>query len=203
VGAAAAKRGVDIVLAGLMLLVTAPLIGLLALVVKATSPGPAFFRQVRIGRSGRPFRILKLRTMRCDAESQLHRDSSLRDVYLTNHFKVPAALDPRLTKLGAFLRRTSLDELPQLINVLLGQMSMVGPRPVVPAELALYEDVAVLYQRARPGITGFWQVHGRSDVTGTDRIELDRHYLEHATLWLDVRILARTVPAVLRCRGAR
>jgi exopolysaccharide production protein ExoY len=197
-----ARRGVDIVIAATMLLLTAPVILLLALVVRVTSPGPAFFRQVRVGSAGRPFRIVKLRTMVRDAEDRLRRDPGLRHEYVASHFKVPADLDPRLTAVGRFLRRTSLDELPQLVNVLLGHMSMVGPRPVVPEELSLYGELSDAYVSVRPGITGYWQVCGRSHVTGPDRLELDRYYIENRNLLFDLKILARTVPAVLRCRGA-
>lgn len=189
-------------MAASMLLVTAPVILLLALMVKATSPGPAFFRQVRVGSAGRSFRIVKLRTMVRDAEELLRSDTGLRHEYVASHFKVPVDLDPRLTTVGRFLRRTSLDELPQLVNVLLGHMSMVGPRPVVPEELALYGELSAAYVTVRPGITGYWQVCGRSQVTGPDRLELDRYYIENRNLLFDLKILARTVPAVLRCRGA-
>jgi lipopolysaccharide/colanic/teichoic acid biosynthesis glycosyltransferase len=201
-GNGTAKRVLDVVLATVLLLLAAPLIALLAVAVKATSSGPALFRQVRVGQSGRRFHILKLRTMYSGAEALIADDSQLRRTYLSNHFKVPAAVDPRLTGIGRFLRRTSLDELPQLLNVVRGEMSLVGPRPVVPAELTLYGDAAVLYQRVRPGLSGYWQVHGRSAVTGADRIALDEYYLRNWSIWLDLRILARTVPAVLGARGA-
>jgi exopolysaccharide production protein ExoY len=198
----AISRGLDVVLALSMLLVTAPVLLVLAGVVKATSPGPAFFRQVRVGAGGRRFRILKLRTMVSDAEEQLQRDPGLRHEYLASHFKVPSGLDPRLTPVGRFLRKTSLDELPQLVNVLLGQMSMVGPRPVVPEELEMFGDLSPAYLSVRPGLTGYWQVCGRSLVTGSDRLALDRHYLENRNIALDLKILVLTIPAVLRCRGA-
>jgi lipopolysaccharide/colanic/teichoic acid biosynthesis glycosyltransferase len=196
------KRLLDVVLASVVLVLAAPLLLVLALLVKVTSPGPAFFRQVRVGRSGRTFRILKLRTMQFDAEARLRSEPALRATYLENGFKVPPELDSRLTTLGRFMRRASLDELPQLINVVRGDMSLVGPRPVVPLELDLLGEVRGLYERMRPGITGYWQVNGRSEVGTTDRIELDRHYLVHWSLWLDLKILVRTLPAVFSCRGA-
>jgi lipopolysaccharide/colanic/teichoic acid biosynthesis glycosyltransferase len=115
---------------------------------------------------------------------------------------VPYGKDSRLTGVGRVLRRTSLDELPQLVNVLLGHMGMVGPRPVLPAELELYGDLSGAYMGVRPGISGYWQVCGRSLVTGIDRLELDRYYLENRSLLFDLKILLLTVPAVLRCRGA-
>jgi lipopolysaccharide/colanic/teichoic acid biosynthesis glycosyltransferase len=126
------RRGLDIGLAGTLLLITAPFLLLLTILVRVSSPGPALFRQVRVGSAGRTFRILKLRTMVHDAEMRLRLDPDLRNEYLASHFKVAADRDPRITPIGRFLRRTSLDELPQLLNVLLGHMSMVGPRPVVP-----------------------------------------------------------------------
>lgn len=197
-----AKRSLDVILGTLLLLLAAPLILVLALIVKVSSPGPVFFRQVRVGHSGRHFHILKLRTMHADAEAQLASNTALRRCYLANHYKVPAAIDPRLTRVGRFLRRASLDELPQLVNVVLGHMSIVGPRPVVPDELRLYGDKADLYTTMRPGLTGYWQVQGRSAVIGQERIQLDRYYLEHFSVWLDVRILFQTLPAVVRGRGA-
>jgi exopolysaccharide production protein ExoY len=200
--ASATSRSIDLVLALGLLLVTAPIVLVLAVLVKATSPGPAFFRQVRVGAGGRRFLILKLRTMVSDAEEQLERDPGLRHEYLASHFKVPSGLDPRLTPVGRFLRKTSLDELPQLVNVLRGQMSMVGPRPVVPEELEMFGDLSPAYMSVRPGLTGYWQVCGRSLVTGTDRLALDRHYLENRNILLDLKILLLTIPAVLRCRGA-
>jgi len=196
------KRTLDVVLAAVLLVVTAPLLVALAVVVRATSPGPAFFRQRRIGRHGRVFTILKVRTMVADAEAMLIRDTGLQTTYTSYNFKVPPELDRRLTNVGRVIRRASLDELPQLINVLRGDMSMVGPRPVVPDELETYGEIAPLYLNVRPGITGWWQVQGRSNVTGQDRVELDRHYLENWSLWLDVKILFLTLPAVFRCRGA-
>jgi lipopolysaccharide/colanic/teichoic acid biosynthesis glycosyltransferase len=201
-GSGMAKRVLDVVVATVLLVLAAPLIAALAVTVKVTSSGPALFRQVRVGQSGRRFDILKLRTMYSGAEALVAIDCELRRAYLSNHFKVPAAVDPRLTRIGRLLRRTSLDELPQLVNVVRGDMSLVGPRPVVPAELALYGDSAVLYQGVRPGLSGYWQVHGRSAVTGADRIALDEYYLRNRSIWLDLRILARTVPAVFGARGA-
>lgn len=197
-----AKRVLDVVVAVALLVVAAPLLAILALAVRLTSPGPALFRQVRVGQAGRPFRILKLRTMADGAEARLDDEGPLRRAYLANNFKVPAAVDPRLTTIGRFLRRTSLDELPQLLNVVRGDMSLVGPRPVVPAELAMYGDAAALYEAVRPGLSGYWQVHGRSTVIGAERIALDEYYLRNRTIWLDLKILARTVPAVVSRRGA-
>ena len=196
------KRALDVVLSLVLLLLTAPLLLGLAVIVRATSPGPALFRQQRVGRNGRRFSILKIRTMVADAEAQLGSDPILRTSYASHNFKVPPELDRRLTRVGRVIRRTSLDELPQLLNVLRGDMSLVGPRPVVPDELETYGETAALYLEVRPGITGWWQVQGRSEVGGPDRIGLDRHYLERRSLWLDVKILLLTLPAVFRCRGA-
>ncbi len=137
-----------------------------------------------------------------DAEHRLTRDPNLLETYRSRNFKVPVELDPRVTRIGRAIRRASLDELPQLVNVLRGEMSLVGPRPVVPEELEQYGEVAALYRCVRPGITGWWQVQGRSQKTGVDRVDLDRYYLERWTLWLDIKILVLTIPAVLRCRGA-
>ena len=195
------KPLIDRVLAGVALILTLPVWLAVALVVRATSTGPVLFRQTRLGREGRPFVVLKFRTMRADAELRL-RSLGLYDTYVTSGYKLPAAAECRLTSVGRFLRRTSLDELPQLLNVLRGDMSVIGPRPIVPDEIHCYGDLAYCYLGVRPGITGIWQVTGRSHVQFPDRAELDRRYYEQRSLLLDVRILLRTPMAVLRADGA-
>ncbi len=136
-----------------------------------------------------------------DAEERLHREG-LYERYVANGFKLPPGEDPRITRLGAWLRRTSLDELPQLLNVLNGTMSLVGPRPVVPAELELYGELRRAYIGLRPGVTGYWQANGRSDVGFPERAVLDSYYYDHQSLRLDMRILFHTVTAVLARKGA-
>jgi exopolysaccharide production protein ExoY len=200
---AAVKRTADFVVSALLLFILSPLMGAIALAVKFTSEGPALFRQKRLGLEGRPFTVLKFRTMRADAEQILRDSPSLRQKYLQNNFKLPKGEDPRLTPIGVFLRATSLDELPQLLNVLIGEMSLVGPRPIVPHEAVEYGDSAMLFMSAKPGMTGHWQVSGRSEIAEyRKRVELDLEYIRDQSLGKDLEILLRTVPAVLRRKGA-
>jgi exopolysaccharide production protein ExoY len=200
---AGVKRAVDFVLAGLFLVVLSPLIAVTAFAVKLTSPGPVLFRQKRLGLKGEPFILFKFRTMRADAEQVLRDSPALYEKYLQNNFKLPEGEDPRLTSIGRYLRATSLDELPQLFNVLIGEMSLVGPRPIVPHEAVQYGDVAMLFMSAKPGMTGHWQVSGRSEIAEYGkRVELDLEYIRDQSLGKDLEILLRTVPAVLRRKGA-
>jgi len=199
----AVKRSVDFVLSSILLIVLSPLIGAVALAVKWTSSGPALFRQKRLGLNGEPFTLYKFRTMRADAEQVLKNSPALLAKYVENNFKLPKGEDPRLTSVGKFLRATSLDELPQLYNVLIGEMSLVGPRPIVPHEAVEYGDSGMLFMSAKPGMTGHWQVSGRSEIAEYGkRVELDLEYIRDQSLGKDIEILLRTVPAVLRRRGA-
>jgi lipopolysaccharide/colanic/teichoic acid biosynthesis glycosyltransferase len=199
----AAKRVLDLVVALpvlVLFLVTLPFI---ALALKLSSPGPILFKQQRIGRDGRPITVYKFRSMRIDAEARLRADPELFEAYLQNGFKVPSQIDPRITRVGRFLRKSSLDELPQSICVLRGTMSAVGPRPVVPDELAaLYHRAPEYYLACKPGLTGLWQVSGRSNVLHKSRSTLDELYATNWSLLWDVKILVRTVPAVLTAHGA-
>jgi exopolysaccharide production protein ExoY len=197
-----AKRGLDL----LLIVGTAPVmvpLGLLtAALVKLTSRGPVLFGQARVGLGGERFTMYKFRTMHRDAERLLQQDPALWNDYITNGYKVPADLDRRITPLGRFLRRSSLDELPQIINVLTGQMSLVGPRPVVPEEVENYGEQRPIYLSVRPGITGAWQVNGRSTVDYPDRVDIDAEYVRSWSVWLDLKILVKTPIAVLSTRGA-
>jgi exopolysaccharide biosynthesis polyprenyl glycosylphosphotransferase len=200
---AAVKRSVDFVVSALLLIVLSPVIVAITVAVKLTSSGPAFFRQKRLGLDGKPFTLFKFRTMRTDAEQILKDSPSLHAKYLENNFKLPKGEDPRLATLGGFLRATSLDELPQLFNVLIGEMSLVGPRPIVPPEAVHYGDSAMLFMSAKPGMTGHWQVSGRSEIAEYEkRVELDLEYIRDQSIGKDLEILLRTVPAVLRRKGA-
>ncbi len=199
----AVKRTVDFVLSSILLVILSPLIAVIAAAVRWTSPGPALFRQKRLGLNGQPFTVYKFRTMRSDAEQVLKNSPALYEKYVQNNFKLPKDEDPRLTTLGIFLRATSLDELPQLFNVLIGEMSLVGPRPIVPHEAIQYGDSSILFMSAKPGMTGHWQVSGRSEIAEyRKRVELDLEYIRDQSLGKDIEILLRTVPAVLRRRGA-
>ncbi len=197
-----AKRAVDMVGATLGLLLVFPLLALIALGIQLESPGPIIFQQRRVGAGGRPFRCLKFRTMRVDAEELLRRDPILQAQYVKNNYKLPEGRDPRITRLGRLLRRSSLDELPQLWNVLRGDMSLVGPRPVVPDELEEYGDRRRVLLSLKPGMAGAWAVSGRSRVGYPRRASIELGYVCNWRLGLDLLILLRTLPAVLARRGA-
>jgi exopolysaccharide production protein ExoY len=200
---AAIKRGADVLGAIMILTVTTPIFALVAIVNKIMSPGSVFFAQKRLGRNGKPFMVLKFRTMVANAEEVLKQTPELYEKYLKNNYKLPEGEDPRITRIGHFLRATSLDELPQLFNVLKGEMSLVGPRPVVPLEVENYADYSSLFLSAKPGMTGHWQVSGRSEIIEyARRVELDLEYIRDQSLSKDLEILLRTVPAVLMRRGA-
>jgi len=196
---AVAKRGFDVAVAGLAIALTAPLWLLVGLAVKATSPGPVLFRQERVGRRGRRFHVLKFRTMVDNAESMLAglRDANEADGPL---FKLKA--DPRVTRLGRVLRKLSLDELPQLVNVVKGEMSLVGPRPALPSEVSQWGVELFERLRVQPGITGMWQVNGRSDSSFSEYQRWDLYYVDNWSIWRDLGILLKTVPVVLRGDGA-
>jgi exopolysaccharide biosynthesis polyprenyl glycosylphosphotransferase len=195
------KRTLDLVVSGLGLALFSPVFLLVSLAVYISSPGAIFFRQTRVGLGGKPFRIIKFRSMVHDAEARLD-DLTPKSLYSDRRlFKLKD--DPRVTPLGWFLRRTSLDELPQLWNVFVGNMSLVGPRPPLPHEVDLYEEHHYTRFDVKPGITGPWQVNGRNRVTDFDEvIRLETDYIREWTLWKDLGILLRTVPAVLLMRGA-
>jgi len=197
-----AKRALDIALIVLASPLVLPLGVVIALLVMVTSRGSVLFGQERVGLGGRQFKMYKFRTMHREAEQLLAQDPHMWNEYVTNGFKLPAELDRRVTKVGRFLRRSSLDELPQVLNVLLGTMSLVGPRPVVPAELDNYGDRRDVYMSVRPGVTGAWQVKGRSNIDYPQRVDVDEEYVRDWSLGLDLKILARTPRAVLSARGA-
>lgn len=197
------KRGLDLLLGAIASLLTLPLSLAIAVWIKLDSPGPVFYRQSRIGRYGKPFSVFKFRTMVQEAdrvlEKYLESNPALRLEWdATQKLKD----DPRITRAGKILRRLSLDELPQLINVLRGEMSLVGPRPCMPQQIELYGHVFELYKRVRPGITGLWQVSGRNETTYAERVRLDEYYVRNWSLWLDIYIMIRTIWVVLRRDGA-
>lgn len=196
------KRALDIIGSVLFLILLAPVFAVISLLIVLDTPGPVLFVQCRLGRFGRPIRCLKFRSMSADAEARLYSDPVLFRRYVENGYKLPASSDERITKVGRFLRRTSLDELPQLWNVLKGEMSLVGPRPIVPDEIHHYNGEGPLLLSLKPGITGAWQVSGRSAVQYPQRAVVELEYVEGWSLWRDVSILIRTLPAVLAARGA-
>ncbi|RPJ46853.1 MAG: sugar transferase [Candidatus Latescibacterota bacterium] len=206
-----AKRASDVLISSVLLILLLPLFGMIAFLVKAFSPGPIFFRQTRAGRNGAPFEFFKFRTMRTGTDDRIHReyatnfisgkdpesgtDESEKPVYKMKR-------DPRVTKVGLVLRKTSLDELPQLYNVLRGEMSLVGPRPPIVYELQHYKEWHMRRLEAKPGLTGLWQVSGRSEVPFNEMVLLDLYYIDHWSLKLDLEILLRTVPVILFGKGA-
>ncbi|MBN1875248.1 MAG: undecaprenyl-phosphate glucose phosphotransferase [Anaerolineae bacterium] len=193
------KRVMDLLIAGICLLFGWPIFALIALMIKLDSPGPVFFKQERIGHNHRPFIIYKFRSMRCGAEQEVLQLQELNEAD-GPLFKIRD--DPRQTRVGAFLRRSSLDELPQVFNVLRGEMSIVGPRPPIHSEVEQYQSWHKKRLAVPPGMTGLWQVSGRSELTFDEMVLLDIYYIEHWSPWLDLTILLRTVPKVLLGEGA-
>lgn len=207
-----AKRGIDIIGSSFLLLLCSPLFLVIALSIKLTSKGPVFFRQQRVGRYGRTFTFLKFRSMYVNCDATVHKDFVIKLISNNNGHQdgsenaanvYKLTNDPRITRVGRFIRRTSLDELPQFFNVMKGEMSLVGPRPPIPYELAAYQT----WHRRRllgvkPGITGLWQVMGRSSVEFDEMVRLDLRYASTWTPWLDFKILLRTPLAVIRGSGA-
>lgn len=197
------KRMFDFVVSAILLGIAAPIIGIVTLLAKCSSSGPVFFRQERVGKGGKRIHIYKFRTMHQDAEQILKSDPALYRKYVESNYKLPKGQDPRITFVGRILRELSLDELPQLINVLKGEMSLVGPRPVVPVEIEQYGDYASLLLSVQPGLTGQWQVSGRSDIADyARRVRLDMEYIRDQSIARDLEILFRTVPVVLSREGA-
>lgn len=197
------KRIFDVVAAVVGLLLLAPLFVMMALLVKSSDGGPIFYGHTRVGRGGKIFKCLKFRTMRTDAQTVL-------ESYLIDN---PAAstewnatrklqCDPRITNVGLVMRKLSLDELPQLINIIFGEMSIVGPRPIVFEELEYYGTSAAFYLRSRPGLTGVWQISGRSDISYDKRVAFDKGYVENWSFIGDVAIILKTIPAVYAGKGA-
>lgn len=195
------KRGVDMVVAAAALVVSAPLLAILAVAIRLESAGSPLFGHERVGVGGRRFRCWKLRTMHVTAQQRLAQEPALRAAYVANGYKLPDTQDPRITRLGRWLRRSSLDELPQLWNVLAGDMSLVGPRPVVADELAHYKGTTLELLSVRPGMTGAWAVSGRHDVGYPERARIELAYVRHHTLMGDLRIVLGTVKAVLHPGG--
>jgi Undecaprenyl-phosphate galactose phosphotransferase WbaP len=197
------KRIFDVIIASITLVMFLPLFAFVVLLLKLTDPGPVVFRHIRVGRGGRRFACFKFRSMVLDSDkvlkTLLESDPAARKEWDRTQ---KLANDPRITPVGKFLRQSSLDELPQLINVIRGDMSLVGPRPIVPSELTRYGDKLSLYLQARPGITGIWQVSGRNDCGYDRRIEMDANYVRNWRFSTDFVILVRTLGAVLAQRGS-
>jgi Undecaprenyl-phosphate galactose phosphotransferase WbaP len=197
------KRLMDMMLVIFGGILSLPLIGLIALLIRLESPGKSFYCQKRVGRDNKEFRVWKFRTMVLDAEQILERclceSPDLREEWEASH---KLKNDPRITHVGAILRRTSLDELPQLWNVFIGEMSLVGPRPIVKEEIKNYQETFRLYTQVLPGMTGLWQVSGRSDTTYDSRVRLDEYYIRRWSIWMDIYVLIRTFWVVVKRSGA-
>jgi Undecaprenyl-phosphate galactose phosphotransferase WbaP len=197
------KRVLDLILAAVGLILASWLMVLVWVIVKLNSSGPAFFAQERLGLDGKRVRIYKFRTMVIDSEQQLMALLENEGINRDYHDNYKIENDPRITSLGRYLRKWSLDELPQLVNILKGDLSFVGPRPIVPEEIARYGIHGNMILRVKPGLTGLWQVSGRNDVSYEERIQRDLFYIHNWSLILDLKIIFQTIPAVLHGRGAK
>ncbi|AGP68903.1 sugar transferase [Lacticaseibacillus paracasei] len=197
------KRMFDIVcgMVGLFFVVAASLC-LLPFFIYGKNKGPLFFKQIRVGQNGKKFKIYKFRSMVVNAESVLRSNSDLYQKYVENSYKLPSGEDPRITKLGMFIRKTSLDELPQFINILKGEMSMIGPRPVVESELIEYGDRVKQLLAAKPGAMGLWQASGRSNIHYPERADLEIYYVNHRSFHYDLAILLKNITSIFKADGA-
>ncbi|TDT52011.1 Undecaprenyl-phosphate galactose phosphotransferase WbaP/exopolysaccharide biosynthesis polyprenyl glycosylphosphotransferase [Fonticella tunisiensis] len=194
------KRILDFISALAGIIILSPLFLIIMIVVKLDSPGPAIFGHKRLGKNGKIFKCYKFRSMYQNAEEMLKNLTPEQKKEFEENFKLKN--DPRITKVGSFLRKTSLDELPQLFNILIGDMSVVGPRPIVEKELEKYGKYADKFLSVKPGLTGFWQANGRSETTYEERVQLDMYYIDNRSLWLDFKIICKTIIAVINKEGA-
>lgn len=196
------KRTFDILFAIFALIITSPFTLLISMLILITDGRPVTFKQQRIGWNGKPFYIIKFRSMCRNAEEVLQREPEIYKKYIENDYKLPEGEDPRITKLGGFLRKTSLDELLQFCNVLKGDMSVVGPRPIIPIELEEYGNSKWLFLSMKPGVTGIWQVTGRSNIVYPERMYLELSYVDKQGLLLDIIVIFKTIFKVLKRSGA-
>jgi lipopolysaccharide/colanic/teichoic acid biosynthesis glycosyltransferase len=204
-----AKRLFDVVFTLLLLLPLCFVMAIVAVLIRLDSQGPIFFRQKRVGQHGVEFEMLKFRSMYVNSDDSLHREAITfymngqkingSSTAIKFHYKLSD--DPRITRIGHFIRKTSIDELPQFFNVLRGEMTLVGPRPPLPYEVELYTAHDRLRLSGKPGLTGIWQVYGRSQVTFQDMVEMDIEYLQHQSLWEDLKLIVLTIPVMVRGRG--
>nr|WP_155251509.1 sugar transferase [Bacillus thuringiensis] len=193
----------DLIGAIVGLIIFSPIFLLISILyMTGDNKGPIFFKQIRMGKNGKEFYIYKFRSMIVNAEEKLKRNEILYRKYIDNNYKLEPSEDPRITKVGQFLRKTSLDELPQFLNVLKGDMSLVGPRPVVQEELIEYGKRKDEFLSVKPGLTGYWQVSGRSDVGYPGRVELELHYIYNCSILFDMKIIFLTMVHVIMRKGA-
>lgn len=195
------KRVFDVSFSAIALILLALPMVLITVLIKLESPGPAIFVHNRYGKNGRPLPLLKFRSMHMNAEQMIDLFTPEQKEEWEQNFKLEN--DPRITRIGSFLRRTSLDELPQFINILKGDLSVVGPRPIVEDELARYGSEKDKFLSVTPGLTGYWQAYARSTCTYEQRMEMELYYVDHANFWWDIKIMLATVVAVLSRRGAK
>ena len=195
------KRLFDVIFSIIALFLLAVPMALIILLIKIESPGPAIFVHNRFGKNGRPLPLLKFRSMHLNAEQMIELFTPEQKEEWEQNFKLED--DPRITRIGSFLRRTSLDELPQFINILKGELSLVGPRPIVEEELDRYGSEKEKFLSVTPGLTGYWQAYARSSCTYEQRMEMELYYVDHANFWWDIKIMLATVGAVLSRRGAK
>ncbi len=197
------KRCLDIIFSILGLIITFPIfLFLMIFYLFGESKGPLLFKQSRYGKDGKLFTIYKFRSMIVNADEKLKANKGLYKKYVQNNYKLEQYEDPRITKLGRFLRKTSLDEIPQFINVLKGEMSIVGPRPVVEEELKEYKNLRNDFLSVKPGITGYWQISGRSEIGYPERVDLELYYVYHQSVLLDIKIILKTIVVVFLKKGA-
>lgn len=195
------KRFFDIILSLIGLIILSPIFLIIAIIIKIDSKGPVFFKHKRIGKNGKMIGVYKFRSMVTNAEELIKKFTPEQKAEYEKNFKLDN--DPRITKVGKFLRKSSLDELPQLINILIGNMSIVGPRPIVTGEIDKYGDQKDKFLSMTPGLTGYWQASGRSDVEYDERIRMELYYIDHCSLWLDIKIIFKTFIAVIKKEGAK
>ncbi|MCJ8172263.1 sugar transferase [Clostridium botulinum] len=195
------KRTFDLASSLCGLIVFSPLFLIIAMLIKLDSKGPAFFSHIRLGKQGSKIKVYKFRTMKPNAEELLKNLTPEQKREFQENFKLED--DPRITKIGSFLRKSSLDELPQLLNIFIGNMTVVGPRPIVEKEIEKYGEYGDKLLMVKPGLTGMWQANGRSDTTYEERVEMDMDYIDNRNFWLDIKIILQTAIAVVRKKGAR
>lgn len=197
------KRIIDILVSCIALICLIPVFVVLFFIYQTgDNKGPMFFKQERIGKNGKVFYIYKLRSMVVDADKKLRANKELYNLYIENSYKLPPKKDPRITRFGSFLRKTSFDELPQFLNILKGEMSLIGPRPVVREELKEYGNRKNKFLSVTPGAMGYWQASGRSNITYPERCDIELYYVDHASLVFDCKILFKNVISIFKADGA-
>lgn len=197
------KRLIDIIVSVIALVFVLP-ITLIVFIIDCfgENRGPVFYKQKRIGKNHKPFYMYKYRSMIVGAEDYLEKDLKLHDLYVKNNYKLPPELDPRVTKFGVFLRKTSIDEIPQFFNILKGDMTLIGPRPIVEEELSEYGDRVDKFLSVTPGAMGYWQASGRSNVGYPERCDLELYYVDHASFLFDVKLVFKSISSIFKGSGA-